>query len=126
MRIAAGIILIIYGVVSLVIYVFVLLIMQLHLYLYVFDPSHILFILFIISKAFIVTGGVFCLMRKVWGLCFASALLSVSINIYEIAGLSFLPLPSDLWIWWSLIIITGALPIIFICIRKREWSESQA
>jgi hypothetical protein len=123
MRIAAGIILIIYGVVSLVIYVFVLHVMQLHLYLF-FDPSRIL--LFIISKAFIVTGGVFCLMRKVWGLCFASALLSVSINIYEIAGLSFLPLPSDLWIWWSLIIITGALPIIFICIRKREWSESQA
>ena len=122
MRITAGIILIIYGVVSLVIYVFVLHVMQLPFY--AFDPFRIL--LFIIAKAFIVTGGVFCLMRKVWGLCFASALLSVSINIYEIAGISFLPLPSDLWIWWSLIIITGALPIIFVCIRKREWSESQA
>jgi len=120
MRKAAGIILIIYGVVSLVIYVFVLHVMQLHLYLF-FDPSRILFILFIISKAFIVTGGVFCLMRKVWGLCFASALLAVSIIIYEMTGLRFLPLASDWWIWWSLIIITGALPIIFVCIRKREW-----
>ena len=31
----------------------------------------------IIASVFIVTGGVFCIRRKVWGLCLASALVAL-------------------------------------------------
>jgi len=78
-------------------------------------------VFFVIAGVFIVTGGVFCLMRKVWGLCFASALVAIFIMILYLTGSRF-ALP---WLTW-LISIMGTLPIIFVCVRKREWQESQA
>jgi hypothetical protein len=114
MRIAAGIMLMIYGAVSLFIYGFVRLT---HLHIYAFD---IFDISFMISAAFIVTGGVFCLKRKYWKLCFASALIAVFMMIFWFWYLFTLD-----WWFWSFI-ITGALPIVFVCIRKSEWQEIPA
>ena len=132
MRKAAGIILIIYGAVSLFFYGPFLLT---HLNLFDDDPIFSVFpTLLMISAPFIVTGGVFCLTRKYWELCFASALIAVFMMIYWIYGMTgfrfpppdFLLFPAlRWWIIWPLI-ITGALPLIFICLRKSEWSESQA
>jgi len=129
MRKAAGIILIIYGAVSLFFFVPVLLT---HLHL-LQSTDHVLNILFIISNAFIVTGGVFCLKRKYWKLCFASALIAVLMMIYWIYGLTgfrFPPpasiLPALDWCLLLLTIIAGALPLIFVCLRKREWQEISA
>jgi len=122
MRKATGIMLIIYGAGTLFVYVGIL-ITHMHI------PSDpVLNILFMIPAAFIVTGGVFCLIRKYWKLCFASALLAVLMMIFLMPGIFWSPgfsLSASAWWMWSLI-ITGALPIIFVCIRKREWSESQA
>ena len=130
MRIAAGIMLIICGAGSLLLYVPISLLFT-NPGLFVFDPifRRLLITLLYISAAFIFPGGVFCLERKYWKICFAAALLAVLIMIYWIyvatggfsAPLSALSVG---WIWFP--IITGTLPIIFVCIRKREWQEISA
>jgi hypothetical protein len=133
MRIAAGIMLIISGTASLAFYV------PLLCGVYVtpssflnLDPifRQLLIPLLYISAAFIFPGGVFCLERKHWKLCFAAALLAFLIMIYWIYAatggfslpLSAIPPSALTWgIWFP--IIAGVLPIIFVCIRKREWQE---
>jgi hypothetical protein len=62
---------------------------------------------------FIIAGGVFCLQRKHWGLCFTSSLLLALFLI-----LSFFFFPSPLFLY-----PLGILPIIFVCLRKRQWQE---
>ena len=124
MRIAAGILMILYGAGTLLVYVGVLIT---HVSIFDFDQFAIspFTILFMISAAFIVTGGVFCLTRKYWKLCFASALLAVLMMIFLMPGIFWSPgfsLSASAWWMWSLI-ITGALPIILVCIKKRDWLE---
>ena len=112
MRIAAGIMLIILGMALLSVQVFVLIDIGIGAY----DLSFDLFM--IIFSAFFVTGGVLCLKRRYWGVCFASALFSVFFMIFYLAGS-----PYGLnWLAWFFTIL-GTLPIIFVCIRKREWQE---
>jgi hypothetical protein len=73
----------------------------------------------IFSTAFIITGGVFCLKRKYWIVCFISSLYLPYFVIL-------------LWFWvfpygsgWFFI-AGGIISAIFVYRRKREWSESQA
>ena len=112
MRIAAGILLIVLGMVLLISFVPVLIDYG------GYDLGFDLFV--IIASVFIVTGGVFCLMRKVWGLCFASALVAILFMIIWLMGSRL----AETWLTW-LISIVGTLPIIFVCVRRREWQESQ-
>jgi len=113
MRIAAGILLIVVGMFLLSSFVSVLI--DYGSYELAFD----LFV--IIASVFIVTGGVFCLMRKVWGLCLASALVTLFIMIVWLVGLRF----AQTWLTW-LMSIAGTLPIIFVSVRKKDWQKSQA
>jgi hypothetical protein len=127
MRKAACIILIIYGAVPLFIFVPIQL---MHLHIIDLGPFEIFFM---ISPAFIITGGVFCLKRKYWKLCFVSALLAVFMMIYWIyvlTGFSLSDFTHPAFLAWYvlllIIIIAGALPIIFVCIRKRKWQKIPA
>ena len=126
MRKAAGIMLMIYGAASLCFSVGGIMSEFRH----VREP--VLTILFlVVFYAFTVTGGVFCVKRKYWRLCFTSALLAVlmMINwIYWYTRFSFPPpfLPSFLVSYVLLLVVTGTLSIIFVCIRKREWQEISA
>ncbi len=62
------------------------------------DLADWLFLVFFLAwAAFLITGGVFCLRRKRWGLCLASSILCLN------------PI--------------GILSIIFVCLRKREWQS---
>ena len=82
----------------------------------------------IIPAVFIITGGVFCLKRKYWKLCFASSLVLLLFMIIDFLFLFPFP-PGDVTYWWvnrTLFPPWGILPLIFICLRKREWSESKA
>jgi hypothetical protein len=115
MRIAAGILMVIFGMTTMGMIVDVLIEYGTHAY----DLPFNLFI--VISAVFITTGGVFCLKRKYWKLCFTSSLFLLLFMI-----LFFFSLPPPIT-WVALFLIPGGiLPIIFVCIRKREWQEIQA
>jgi len=115
MRIAAGILMIIVGMALLGTFVAVLGDYGIHAY----DLAFNLFI--IISTLFFITGGVFCLKRKYWKACFASALLLFALLIFWSLSLP----PGLSWLTWFFI-PGGTLPIVFICLRKKEWQEIQA
>ena len=114
MRKAAGILMMILGALLLVGFVVVLIQYGIDVYDPVFD------IFFMICGAFLVTGGVFALRKKYWGLCLASALLAIFIMIMWLTG-SYTSLT---WLAWVFSIL-GTLPIIFVCLKKKEWKEIQ-
>jgi hypothetical protein len=123
MRIAASIMLMIYGATSLCFHVFGILSEFRHIR----EPV-ITILLSVAFYAFIVTGGVLCLKRKYWRVCFASALLAVLIMIYWIYGFTrfgFPPpsFPPSIVSYLLLLVVTASLSIIFVCVRKREWKE---
>jgi len=93
----------------------------------------------IIPAVFVITGGVFCLKRKYWKLCFASSLVLLLLDLYlflafnfrypPIGPLNSYPPPNATFfppsfLDWVLT-LSGILPIIFVCLRKREWQEQE-
>ena len=109
MRRVAGIIMIIFGVTTMGIFV----------YGGIQDYYHLPFILLMsFLSVFVITGGVFCFRRKYWTVCFISSLLlSYTANLY--------------WAWLLgpliyLFMAGGIIPLIFVCLRKREWQEFPA
>jgi len=123
MRIAAGILMIIVGI-ALLVY-FVPLLIQDGVGSYGLTYVHLVMA---ISALFFIPGGAFCLRRKYWKVCFASSLLLLvvlallTVILWVISSM-FPPYHPT---WWVVLIPVGILPIIFVCLRKREWSESQA
>ena len=120
MRKAAGILMTIFSMTTVGIY------FELAKY-YVAPPNYLaVTLLTIFAVVPIITGGVFCLKRRYWRLCFA---LSLWLLLFMI--LFLLSLPSIeirfRYIWVPCFLIPmGILPQIFICLRRSEWSESQA
>jgi len=88
------------------------------------ESPRFLFLLIVILGAFAITGGVFCLKRKYWTLCFISSLF---LHYWMIVsyGFGFLPLSWYLFInsWFIFLTPVTILSLIFICLRKREWVE---
>jgi hypothetical protein len=109
MRKAAGILMIILGVAAMGTFVYSGIQARYHLHFSV---------LMILLSVFVITGGVFCLRRKYWTVCFISSLLlAFSANL--------------LWAWFFGLLIYlfmagGIIPLIFVCLRKREWQEGSA
>jgi uncharacterized membrane protein YqaE (UPF0057 family) len=81
---------------------------------FLFDPFVIL--VAYIPAIFIVIGGVSCLWKRSWGLCFASALAAISVTVYWAFVFYWLR-----FAWVA--IATGILPMVFICLRKKEWQK---
>jgi hypothetical protein len=77
-------------------------------------------LLLIIPAAFIIAAGVFCLERKYWKVCFASALVSLLIMIIWLTGHG----ADSIWLAW-VVSMVGTFPIIFVCLTKKEWEEIQ-
>jgi len=110
MRKAAGIMMIVLGMGLLIFLVYILI-----------DYGSDVFgleLFYIIASAFIATGGVFCLVRKMWGVCLGSGLVTVLLGVTSLAGNP----SADNMIGWSFAFL-GIVPIIFVFIRKREWQE---
>jgi hypothetical protein len=125
MRIAAGILMIMYGVKTIVLHVSSLFLDEWSFCGY----SRDLFLVSIIAAVFFTTGGVFCLKRKYWEICFASCLCLLVFMFFDLlptarVSLEFLNIPS--WVVIRLLIPWAILPLIFVCIRKREWQEISA
>ena len=113
MRKAAGILMIIFGMTMMGIIVGMLIEYGIH------ACDHAFNLFTIIAVVFFITGGVFCLKKKYWQLCFASSLFLL---LYII--LVFL-LPA-LFLLTLVFIPVGILTIIFVCLRKSEWQEISA
>jgi len=115
MRKAAGIILIVFGITLLSIHVDLF---ARYDYLPVIGlPFGILIIIWTI---FTITGGVLCLKRKYWGLCLASALVTVFVGIIALMGSLLGGGLSMNWVTWSLI-VGGIISTILISGTKGEW-----
>jgi hypothetical protein len=124
MRIAAGILMIVVGIALLVNFVPRLIEEGIGSY----DLPSVNLVM-VISALFFVTGGVFCLRRKYWKVCFASSLLLLVLMalLLLILWVLWSLLPPYAPVWWMVVPIpVGILPIVFVCLRKREWSESKA
>lgn len=81
----------------------------------------------IISGVLLVTGGVSCLKRRYWKLCFTAGLFAIFVMILWVGLFGGSLLFSLHWLYINLFFIaTGILPIIFVRLRKREWRESPA
>jgi hypothetical protein len=116
MRRAAGIMMVILGAFLLFGIVMILLEFGIDIHDRVYE------IFFMICSAFLITGGVFCLKRKYWELCLASALVVVFPMIWWLRlylYTSYVP-----WVTWVAAIL-GTPPIIFVCLTKKEWKEIQ-
>jgi hypothetical protein len=114
MRQAAGILMVAFG-------LFLLITVISDLNRYDFDVYGLVFsLLLIIPAAFIITAGVFCLERKYWKVCFASALVTLLIMIVWLTGHA----AGSIWLAW-VVSVVGTFPIIFVCLTKREWQEIQ-
>jgi hypothetical protein len=124
MRIAAGILMIIVGIALLVNFVPLLIEDGVG----TFDLPFVNLVM-VISALFFVAGGVFCLKRKYWRVCFASSLLLLVLLALLLLILwvvwSLLPPYAPVW-WMAVPIPVGILPIVFVCLRRREWQKSQA
>jgi hypothetical protein len=124
LRIAAGILMIVVGIALLVHFVPLLIEDGVG----TFDLPFVNLVM-VVSALFFVTGGVFCLMRKYWKVCFASSLLllvvlALLLLIFWILW-SLLPPYAPVW-WMAVPIPVGILPIVFVCVRRRDWQKSQA
>jgi hypothetical protein len=118
MRIASGIILIVLGAFGLIGLTIGLSHFDINLY------SLAVSLLRIVVDAFLVAGGVLCLTRRYWGLCLASALFALFIEVFTMVT----PLPVGRFImtWDILVLVIGAIiSAIFISVTKGEWHETQ-
>jgi hypothetical protein len=131
MRKAAGILMIIYSVITIVFMVGFL--------IYFFGGSApdssplVMGLAAIIAAVFIIRGGVFCLKSRYWGLCLASSIVLLVFMILDL--LIFVPFNAawpKLPIWVVFFVVVplslplGILPQIFVCLRRSEWQEISA
>jgi hypothetical protein len=120
MRKTAGIILIILGMWGLIGLITVLIFLSAP----GMNPYLPFFLWRIICAPFFVIGGVFCLRKKYWRVCLASALLAVFIGIAIIVA----PLLEGRYFfiaWENWIRVLGAvISTLFIFLTKKEWQET--
>ena len=123
MRKAAGVILIIFGALGVVGLVRLLteLVNTLSFIPVSMVPS---ILLQIVPIAFYVVGGVFCLRRKHWRVCLASASFAASIGIFAVVTLS---LGHAIYMgeWWRpwIAVVAAVISVIFISRTRKEWQE---
>ena len=75
----------------------------------------------IVPAAFYVTGGIFCLRRKYWRVCLASASFAVLFSLWDSAGLLSSNIITGLINW--IMLVAAVVAVVFIVRRKKEWQE---
>ena len=109
MRKAAGIMLIIVGLYILVVEITTLYTIGSYLFA--------LSVLPIVLAALIITGGILCIRKRYWVVCLVTALIPV----YFVIRLFMIDHRFSPWEW--ILPILAILPIILICIKRKEWKE---
>jgi len=137
MRKAAGIILITLGVLFAcgLIHILAILIMmdRFSILMVIMQRPSLVFLLGLaVAAAFRITGGIFCLMRKYWRVCLASALFAVFFVVFNIVYFSALSPFSWRWPWsdyiymgWPIwvMLVAAVISVIFVLGTKKEWQE---
>jgi hypothetical protein len=132
MRRAAGIILIILGVSFLCFLIDVVVVFGITIFLAPFDAGIQGFIVgvfllgLVVSAAIPITGGIFCLRRRYWEVCLASALLAAISSVLLPALLSYTSLSiiytSMGWTIWVML-VAAVISVIFTLRTEKEWKE---
>ena len=76
----------------------------------------------IAPSAFFVIGGVFCLKRRYWRVCLASASFAIFIHLFFVVGSLLSPYVFAGRMAWAMI-APMACAIVFIARTKKEWRE---
>ena len=98
-------------------------------------PSFVFLLGLVVAAAFLITGGIFCLMRKYWRVCLASASFAVFFVVFNIVYFS--AWSPFYWEWsWSyyihtgwpiwVMLVGGVISVIFVLRTKKEWQEIPA
>ena len=128
MRIAAGILMIIGAIIEWMTFMAIMgMIMGIMGYLEVASPYELLlYVLFIFGAIFVIVGGICTLKRRAWKVCFTSSILLLPMPLLTLTlvGLAK-PSPAEIiavsFYWVIPTSLVGILPLIFVCLRKREW-----
>jgi len=129
MRIAAGILMIIGAIIEWMTFMAIMgVIMGITRYLGVDSPyEFLLYVLFIFGAIFVIVGGFYTLKRKSWGLSLTSSILLLPMGTVlpflmwtDALSSGELITPFAVGIT-TLFFVLGILPIVFVCLRKREW-----
>ena len=73
--------------------------------------------------AFYITCGIFCLRRKYWRVCLASASFAVLFSVWDLVGSvlsSNILMGSITWV----MLVAAVIAVIFIVRTKKEWQET--
>jgi hypothetical protein len=82
-------------------------------------------LLYTLPAAFYITAGVFCLRKKYWRVCLASASFAVLIAVFPVVA-TFVMLGRFVVPWTAWFVVIGAvISVIFISLSKKEWQEIQ-
>jgi len=135
MRKAAGIILIALGVLFACELIYILLsiiIMDQYPFMVVIKrPSFVFLLGLVVAAEFAITSGIFCLMRKYWRACLASAWFAVFFVVFNIAYFSRLS-PFSWWPWrdyiymeWPIwfMLVAPVISVILVLSTRKEWQE---
>ena len=136
MRKAAGIILITLGVLFVcgLIHILAILITD-HfsiLMVVIKRPSFVFLLGLVVAAEFVITSGIFCLMRKYWRVCLASSWFAVFFVVFNIVYFSALSPFSWGWPWrdyiymgWPIwvMLVAAVISVIFVLRTKKEWQE---
>jgi len=131
MRIAAGILMIIGAIIEWMTFMAIMgVIMGITRYLGVDSPyEFLLYVLFIFGAIFVIVGGFYTLKRKSWGLSLTSSILLLPMGTVlpflmwtDALSSGELITPFAVGIT-TLFFVLGILPIVFVCLRKREWES---
>jgi len=76
----------------------------------------------IVFGGLLVAGGVLCLKRRYWGVCLVSAVITVSLWIAPVVVMLVEGGFSALWNF-AIQVPGGLVAIVFISLRKKEWQE---
>jgi len=107
------------------------------LMIFIPPPSFVLLLGLVVAAAFLITGGIFCLSEKYWGVCLASASFAVFFVVFNIvylldlypfyweSSLSYSSLSYYIYTGWPIwFMLAGAvISVIFISYRRKEWQE---
>jgi len=136
MRKAAGIILITLGVLFVcgLIHILAILITD-HfsiLMVVIKRPSFVFLLGLVVAAEFVITSGIFCLMRKYWRVCLASSWFAVFFVVFNIVYFSALSPFSwgrtwrdYIYMGWPVwvMLVAAVISVIFVLRTKKEWQE---